>query len=52
MVNILIGVCIGVLIGIGLNDLIENNVNRDIDKLLEDKRKRLGLLENKTKSHS
>ncbi|MED3686944.1 hypothetical protein P4530_28850 [Bacillus thuringiensis] len=52
MVNILIGVCIGVLLGVGLNDLIGNNVNRDIDKLLEDKRKRLGLLENKTKSHS
>lgn len=43
------GVLIGVLIGIGLNDLIEGNVNRDIDKFLEDKKERLRLLEEKTK---
>ncbi|WP_170959341.1 hypothetical protein [Bacillus thuringiensis] len=49
MVNILLGVCVGVLIGLGLNDLIENNVKRDIDKLLEEKRERLRLLEEKTK---
>lgn len=41
----------GVLVGVGLNHLIENNVKRDIDKLFEEKRKRLRELENQIKSH-
>ncbi|HFU7090127.1 TPA: hypothetical protein ACGN8S_005283 [Bacillus cereus] len=51
MANFLIGMCTGVLVGIGLNHLIENNVKRDIDKLFEEKRKRLRELENQIKSH-
>lgn len=51
MVNFLFGVCTGILIGLGLNHLIEKNVNYDIDKLLEEKKEKLKMLQNKGKYH-
>lgn len=51
MVNFLFGVCTGILIGLGLNHLIEENVNYDIDKLLAEKREKLKMLQNQDKHH-
>ncbi|MGX1461268.1 hypothetical protein ACUXG3_005656 [Bacillus thuringiensis] len=51
MMNFLFGMCTGVLVGLGLTNLIEKSVNRDIDKLLEEKKERLRLLENPKKSN-
>ncbi|MGH0590610.1 hypothetical protein ACQVQY_32285 [Bacillus mycoides] len=50
MVSFLFGMCTGVLVGLGLNHLMEKSINRDIDKLLKEKRERLRLLENPKKS--
>ncbi|WP_176522206.1 hypothetical protein [Bacillus cereus] len=45
----MVHILFGVLIGVGVNDLIEKNVKHDIDKLLENKRERLRLLKEKNK---